>query len=91
MSVLKLYVSECESHPGAKRVVMLNARAGKSRAFAMAIVALRGGDSDPRFTWGQVAMWLGVEYRDAWVIGNGGKASAEDYETVLARVGRRAA
>jgi len=78
------------STPRAKRVV-LHARAVRNRVFAAAIVALRGTDEAPRFTWGQLAMWLDCDYRDAWVIGHGGKATAKQLERVLAIVGKRAA
>ena len=70
---------------------MVRACAVRSRAFAAAIVSLRGTDDAPRFTWGQLARWLDYDYRDAWVIGHGGKATAAQLDRVMAIVGRRAA
>jgi len=85
-----IYVSEpAVSPPRAKRVV-LHACAVRSRTFAAAISSLRGPDADPRFTWGQLALWLDCEYRDAWVIGHGGKATAAQLDRVLAIAGRAA-
>lgn len=87
MAVLRLYVAQAESQPHRAQVLRVDDCAVGRRMFAVRIASLR---DEHGWSFGQIAMWLDIDRSDARRMCCGGRASAEQLETVLAHAKRAA-
>jgi hypothetical protein len=77
-----------DGHPRAKAISSVSMRSVPSCAFACSVAAVR---TEAGWSYEQLGRLLGVTKGDAFRVCNGGKATAEQLATVMARAPRRAA